>query len=231
MNIKNIGKLVLLVIVAASILTFSRYYTENNSVDTTRQSPQIHAIPLPVLPIGSAEADTDSITTWNIGGNHIRGHQNATIYLIEFSDMDCPYCHKFHSTVLELLAKRTDVAWVYKQFPLTNLHPEAKYKSLLAECVARDLGEEKFWEFTDRVLASEPTLRVLNQIGATNAANCAEEPSIQAIVDADIQLGTSLGAQGTPFVILQTIDGKTATLPGAVSIKVIEQEIEKLLTK
>lgn len=230
MNIKNLGKLFGLLLVAILIITIGKY-TTNKATQTDTQVNTTNPIPLPALPTNKAGIKSRSTDVLSIEGIHVRGSQNPQVYLIEFSDMDCPYCRQFHKTVQELLIKRDDVAWVYKHFPLTNLHPEAQYKSYLAECVAREKGEEKFWEFTDRILAGEPSLKILTEMGVQNAGECAEDPTIQEIVEADVQLGTSLGAQGTPFVVLQTTDGKTATLPGAVSLEVIEKEITKLLGK
>lgn len=84
--------------------------------------------------------------------DHIRGDINAPVKIVEFSDIDCPFCKRFHTTMLEVMntyGKEGKVAWVYRHFPLTQLHPDAANKAEASECVAELGGNDKFWEFVD----------------------------------------------------------------------------------
>lgn len=82
--------------------------------------------------------------------DEIRGDQNATVTVIEYSDYDCPYCSRFHETMKQILDEYSgQVRWVYRQFPLVQLHPNAPKLSEAAECVSTLEGEEAFWRFSD----------------------------------------------------------------------------------
>jgi protein-disulfide isomerase len=84
--------------------------------------------------------------------DHIRGDINAPVKIVEFSDIDCPFCKRFHSTMQEVMKTYGDsgkVAWVYRHFPLTQLHPDAANKAEASECVAELGGNDKFWAFVD----------------------------------------------------------------------------------
>ena len=87
--------------------------------------------------------------------DHIRGAADPAITIIEYSDLDCPYCKLFHG-VLEQAMKDygTQIAWVYRHSPIDSLHPDARNKAIGAECVAKLKGEEAFWKFVDKVMAN-----------------------------------------------------------------------------
>lgn len=98
--------------------------------------------------------------------DHVRGAKDAAFTIVEYSDIDCPYCRKFHKTMTDLVAKRTDVRWVYRHLPLDQLHPDAPLKAEASECVAQlgattgswlrrtqVSGNDAFWQFLDTVSA------------------------------------------------------------------------------
>jgi len=88
--------------------------------------------------------------------DHIRGAVNAPIKIVEYSDFDCAFCARFHQTMKAIVAKYPgdEVAWVYRHFPLEQLHPNAATVALASECVADLGGDEAFWTFADTYLAS-----------------------------------------------------------------------------
>ena len=84
--------------------------------------------------------------------DHVRGDAGAKVTIIEYSDFDCPYCSRFHTTMNQVVQQYSgQVRWVYRHFPLDNLHPDARAKAVASECA----GEQgKFWEFADAAFAS-----------------------------------------------------------------------------
>lgn len=88
--------------------------------------------------------------------DHIQGDAKAPVKIVEYSDLDCPYCKQFHVTmnlVMEEYGKQGKVAWVFRHFPLEQLHPDAPRKAQASECVAELGGQQAFWTFVDRVSA------------------------------------------------------------------------------
>ncbi|MEK7510134.1 MAG: thioredoxin domain-containing protein [Patescibacteria group bacterium] len=92
--------------------------------------------------------------------DHIRGSFNAPVTLVEFSDFQCPFCARFHPTVQQALQEYGDkVRWVYKHFPLDQIHPQATPAAEASECIAEQKGNEGFWEFADAVFENQDRLK------------------------------------------------------------------------
>ena len=84
--------------------------------------------------------------------DHILGNPQAPVKVIEFSDLECPFCKRFHPTmkqIIEEYGKDSRVAWVYRHFPLDSLHSRARKEAEASECAAELGGNEKFWAYID----------------------------------------------------------------------------------
>ncbi len=93
------------------------------------------------------------VTPVDLKADHVRGDLNAKIAIIEYSDYECPFCHRVHPTYQQLMEQYDGkILWVFRHFPL-GFHQEAMPLAVGAEC-ARELGGiDAFWEFTDKVMA------------------------------------------------------------------------------
>lgn len=101
--------------------------------------------------LATSDAKLDKISPVS-AADHIRGDINAPVKIIQYSDIDCPFCKRFHGTMQEVMdsyGKDGKVAWVMRHFPLTQLHPDAFNKAEASECVAELGGNDKFWKFVD----------------------------------------------------------------------------------
>jgi protein-disulfide isomerase len=187
--------------------------------------------------------DTASVTTFleapepfrsevSVAGAPVRGNPNAPVTIVEFSDFHCPFCRRAHPVIQQVLAKYGDrVRLVYKDMPLDNLHPNARAAAEAGHCAAE---QGKFWEFHDKLFASEPdsspaTLNRLAQESGINVAPfeaCYKARRFKAQVDASSQEGTRLGVTGTPTFF---INGRTVTgaLPLDSFVKVIDEELKR----
>lgn len=88
--------------------------------------------------------------------DHFNGDINAPIKIVEYSDIDCPFCKRFHTTLEQVKALYGDkVVWVYRHFPIVQLHPDSFNKSHATECVAELGGNEKFWQYLKLLSDSE----------------------------------------------------------------------------
>ncbi|MFA6515224.1 MAG: thioredoxin domain-containing protein [Candidatus Paceibacterota bacterium] len=82
-------------------------------------------------------------------GDHILGNKDAPILIVEYSDLECPYCKKFSGTMKEIVAESNgNVAWVYRHWVV---HQGALPKAAAAECVAKLKGNDAFWQYVDLV--------------------------------------------------------------------------------
>jgi protein-disulfide isomerase len=86
--------------------------------------------------------------------DYARGSSNPTVYLIEYSDFQCPYCKSFHPTAQQVIDTYDNVAWVYRHFPLDAIHPLARPSAEASECVAELGGDDAFWKFADEIFGA-----------------------------------------------------------------------------
>lgn len=94
--------------------------------------------------------------------DHIRGSVSAPVTIVEFSDLQCPFCGRFHPTLQKALQEYGDkVRWVYKHFPLDSIHAQARPAAEAAECIAEQKGDDGFWKFTDGVFKNQDRLEDL----------------------------------------------------------------------
>jgi protein-disulfide isomerase len=135
---------------------------------------------------------------------------DATHTVEEFSDFECPYCQDFAPTFHAVReAYKGKVNFVYKQFPLRTIHPQAQPAAEAAEC-ARE--QNHFWAYHDVLFDSKKidkrSLKLHAQgIGLDMGAweSCFEDGRGKPAVQADILEGNQRGVQGTPTIF---VDGK-----------------------
>ena len=81
----------------------------------------------------------------------VLGKKDGEISIIEHTDLDCPFCKRFHGTMHQVIDNYPNVEWALRHFPLTQLHPDAVNKAKTAECVGDVGGNDKFWKFVDEL--------------------------------------------------------------------------------
>ncbi|HEY4512123.1 MAG TPA: thioredoxin domain-containing protein [Candidatus Paceibacterota bacterium] len=98
--------------------------------------------------------------------DHIKGNSSAPVKIVEYSDLECPFCKRFHATMLEVMStygKDGKVAWVFRHFPLAQLHSKAPKEAEAAECAAELGGNDGFWKFVDKINELTPSNNKLDQ--------------------------------------------------------------------
>lgn len=91
--------------------------------------------------------------------DHVLGNPaTAPATIIEYSDIDCPFCKKLQPT-LQTLVDQGKIAWVYRHSPIPSLHPNARIKALASECVYelagstdKAKGNDAFWKYLDTLV-------------------------------------------------------------------------------
>lgn len=143
-----------------------------------------------------------------IAGYPARGPANAPVTIVEFADFECPYCGRFYPT-LQLVEKNygTRVRLVYRQFPLTNIHPKAQ-KAAEASLCANDQG--RFWEFYDALFNDQSRLDVSSlkqqaqalRLNTTTFNSCLDSGKHAATILKDKEDAKKVGVTGTPTVFI-----------------------------
>ncbi len=86
--------------------------------------------------------------------DYIRGSREARVLMFEYSDYDCSFCKRLQPTMKQFFEANQDkVAWIYRQYPLIQLHPTAMVKSIAATCIGKVAGNDAFWAASDVLLA------------------------------------------------------------------------------
>jgi protein-disulfide isomerase len=172
----------------------------------------------------------------SVNGFPSRGPAAAPVTIVEFSDFECPYCGGLFPTLKQVEKNYPQqVRIVYRQFPLTNIHPHAQ-KAAEASLCAND--QQKFWEFHDSMFSNQSELSVadLKQRAVdlklnTQAFNqCLDSGKHATAIQADIQEGARNGVSGTPALF---INGRllSGNQPYAEIKNVIEDELQRKSAK
>lgn len=175
--------------------------------------------------------------------DHIRGDINAPVVIVEFSDLECPFCKRFHETMQRVIneyGKNKQVAWVYRHFPLDSLHPKARKEAEATECANELGGNTKFWEYADRLLEVTPSNNGLDADELPNIAEfvgldrakfeqCLSSGKYAQHVSDDLADATNSGGQGTPYSVVVTKNGSKFVINGAQPYENVKQTIDNAL--
>lgn len=168
--------------------------------------------------------------------DHVRGSKDAKVYLIEYSDYECPFCARFEPTVKRILDENKDkIAVVYRHFPLDQLHPKARPAAKASECVYELGGNDAFWTFTDAIFGDQTRLENLEEV-ATDAGvelaafkSCVDSDRTAKRVDRDYQDGMTAGVRGTPGNFIINDKGEAWFVPGAYPYEQLKPYVDEAL--
>lgn len=176
--------------------------------------------------------------------DHIYGNPNADVTLIEYSDTECPYCKRFHATPKQIVdASKGKVNWVYRNFPLSNIHQNAIKEAEATECVAQIGGNDKYWKYINTIMekttsggtgfALDNLTPLAKEVGVDEKKfkDCYDGGKMAQKVQQDFQDGQAAGIDGTPGNILLRKDGKNLLVAGALSVGELQDEIGKLVSQ
>jgi protein-disulfide isomerase len=148
--------------------------------------------------------------------DHVRGRVDAPVTVLEYGDYECPYCRGAARDVREMLARYPDsVRFVFRNFPITQLHPHAEQAAEAAEAAE---AQGKFWEMYELLL--QPSSRLDLGSLLDYAAGLGLDVgrfrgevtghAYMAKIERDIQAGVQDGVNATPkfYVNGERIDGK-----------------------
>jgi protein-disulfide isomerase len=161
-----------------------------------------------------------------------RGPNDARVTIVEFADFQCPYCRRMFPVLKQVLEKHpTDVRLVFRQLPLTDLHPNAMGAAQASLC-AHEQG--KFWEMHDAMFTAQDGLNLENlkkiadklRLPAQPFADCLASDRTKAPIEADKDAAAQYGVNATPGIF---VNGRFFN--GAISYGVMEATIEDELAR
>lgn len=192
-----------------------------------------------------ANARTASLRPVSRDRDHIRGNPAAPVTLVEYSDFECPFCKGFHSTMKRLVDESDgQLRWVYRHYPLDELHPlKARKEAVASECAAELGGHDAFWKFADRFFELTPSNnrtdtdtvlpQIAKEIGLDMArfASCLTSGRHDRRVAESVQEALATGGRGTPWNLIVSKSGKIYPLSGAQPPAAVKQLVELALEK
>jgi protein-disulfide isomerase len=225
----------LAIIVAGGLMAGALYFS---NMQATKQAAKVQP----------AQAGTETVTGEPrpvTKDDHILGNPNADVVIIEYSDTGCPFCKLFHPTLQRIIdeyGKDGRVAWVYRHFPIDQLHPKSRKQAEATECANEQGGDAKFWSYLNMVYQKTPSSgsleetelpKIAKEIGLdVNKFNeCLSSGRFSSKVQADYDDGVKAGTRGTPHSILITKDGVKTPISGAASYESLKSTIDALLAK
>lgn len=147
---------------------------------------------------------------------HTLGHSDAPVMIIEFSDLQCPFCRKFHLTAFQDIKREYietgKVQYITLDLPL----PIHSYAQTAAEAVRCAGQQQQYWQFRERVLGSvqppseDTLLSVANSIHLDVLAfrTCLKNRTFEKAIKENEDMADKIGISGTPaFVIGRMKDG------------------------
>ncbi|OHB18038.1 MAG: hypothetical protein A2544_02770 [Candidatus Zambryskibacteria bacterium RIFOXYD2_FULL_43_10] len=173
--------------------------------------------------------------------DHIIGDKNAELVIVEYSDTECPFCKTFHKTMKEVVQNYDGkVAWVYRHFPIAQLHSKASKEAEATECAAELGGNQVFWKYLDKIfettnsnnsLDPNELPKIATAIGLDgNAFNaCLSSSRYAELVKKSVEEAIKAGALGTPYSVIVTRDGQKILINGAEPLTMVKAKIDGLL--
>jgi len=162
------------------------------------------------------------------------GPKDAPVKIVEFSDFQCPYCERFEQQTFQpLLDKYGDkIQFVYRDFPLSSIHPDAEKAAEAAEC-ADEQG--KFWDLHNAMFQNQTVTGVgvdaistmaeeIKGLDVDKFNECISSGKMADEVSKDLQDGTAYGVSGTPTFFINGVR-LVGAQPLAAFTTVIDQEL------
>lgn len=191
-------------IVAGSVVYGAKALTSTilKAPAVAQGQPMQNAPSAPAAPV-APEAKVDV----GMGANPILGNKDAKVTIIEFSDLQCPFCKRYHDQTWPQIeseyVKTGKVQYTFRHYPLNNIHPQA---AKAGEAVACAREQNKFYELTDKIFDNQQAMmpddikRMAVEVGLNAGPfnECFDSGRMKAEVDKDLADGSAVGVSGTP---------------------------------
>jgi protein-disulfide isomerase len=166
----------------------------------------------------------------NLKGSPSKGPSDAVVTLVEYSDYQCPHCRELYRTLKEIEPRYPQVRFVFKDFPLTQIHPWAMTAAIGARC-AYQQSPDAFFTVQSVIFESQDLLSAENVwdkilefaaragVPADSYRACMASPETKAAVEADLAEGQALKISSTPTLFVngrEIVGGEKETLEQSI---------------
>ena len=223
-------------IIIAGIVIGGAFFVANkkqSAVDNTTEIPEVK----------------NEVSKVSLEEDHIFGNPNAELFVIEYSDLECPFCKRYFDVTKKLKAdylKDGKVAFVWRNFPLYKPingripHASAGKEAVAAECVAEISGNDKFFEFVGKIFETSKSdgnypLETLPALASSIGVNeqeftaCYNSDRMTKVIESQYQSAISAGIESTPSVFVQTKSGEN--FKGTPDYLVLKTAIDAYLSE
>lgn len=224
------------IVIGLGLIAAAIYFTGGRALSTSN-------------PVLTTSGNTASTTSGSIippvtAQDHILGNPNAPIMIVEYSDFDCPYCQEFQATLHQIMNEygaTGKVAWVFRDFPIQQLHPNAPALALDAECVSSLGGNKAFWKFADLVfngrdpgqetdMSKVPDFVKQTGVDMTAYNQCVQSGKYNNLIQKTYNEAIKAGAKGTPFTVIE-VGGQHGVINGARPYAQVKNMVETLISQ
>jgi len=160
-----------------------------------------------------ADPFADNASKIHLDGSPSKGPADAKVTVVEFADFECPHCRELYETLPGIEAKYPQVRFVYKNFPLTQIHPWAQTAAIGARC-AYEQAPAAFWKVHDAIFNDQDVISPDNVwdkltsyatdagLNADTFKACLSSADAQKFVDDEHANGVTVGVNSTPTVFV-----------------------------
>jgi Na+/H+ antiporter NhaA len=153
--------------------------------------------------LGSSEQIVDLAEPVDPERDHIRGPEQAMVTLLEYGDLECPYCGQAETVIRELLNDIGELRYVWRHLPLNDVHPHAQMAAEAAEAAA---AQGRFWEMHDSLLSHQDHLTLRDLLADAEAIGLdldrfredLKKRKGSARIAEDVESADMSGVSGTP---------------------------------
>lgn len=157
--------------------------------------------------------------------DHILGSKSAKLFIIVYTDLECPSCKRFYGyskSLEEKYKKNKDIAFVFRHYPLFQkiggmqaIHPTAGIEAVATECAAKLGGEKRFWDMVDKIFASTKSdgkfdlnkltrFADLMNLDEDDFKKCLGSEEVNNFIKDEVKKAIWTGIKGTPSVYIQS---------------------------
>ena len=172
--------------------------------------------------------------------DHIIGKIDAEIIIVEYSDFECPFCKNFHETMHKVVNNSAGkVAWVYRHYPIPQLHSKAFQEAEATECASEQGGNEAFWKYADRIFEITPSNNGLEMTELPKIAReiglnvesfnvCLENGKYKNLINESVKESELAGVNATPSSFILQKGSVIGVIPGAEPYETLMQRLSEI---